>query len=136
LPDPLHDPSLKIQQPELSSVFGISINSLFDMIMHPLLVDGNEGESSLLKGQSMWRALFLSMGIFCILLGLQCLVVSQFTLKAREDAVVNTSLFESTLSPGPNKKFNPPAWFPWSSMACGAVICLYSFTIPKRVAGG
>jgi len=29
----------------------------------------------------------------------------------------------------------PPEWAPWSLMGGGAVVVLYSFTIPKRVGG-
>ena len=29
----------------------------------------------------------------------------------------------------------PPEWAPWSLMGAGAVVVLYSFTIPKRVGG-
>jgi hypothetical protein len=83
----------------------------------------------------MWRALFLSIGIFLILLGIQCLVFQQITLKAREEPPVSTALFDDTPAVGAQKKINPPAWAPWSLMASGAVVCLYSFTIPKRVAG-
>jgi hypothetical protein len=30
----------------------------------------------------------------------------------------------------------PPDWAPWSLLAAGAVVMLYSFTIPQRVGGG
>ena len=83
----------------------------------------------------MWRAMFLSIGIFLILFGIQCLGIQQFTFKSREEPPPANSIFESAPTVGPQKKFNPPAWAPWSLMAGGAVVCLYSFTIPKRVAG-
>jgi hypothetical protein len=83
----------------------------------------------------MWRALFLSIGIFLILFGIQCLGVQQFTFKAHEEPPPSSSLIESPSAVGPQKKFNPPPWAPWSLMAGGAVVCLYSFTIPRRVAG-
>jgi hypothetical protein len=84
----------------------------------------------------MWRALFLSVGIFMILLGIQCLGVQQFTLKTREDPPAQQdSLFDNAPTIGPQKKINPKPWAPWSLMASGTIVCLYSFTIPKRVAG-
>ncbi|MCC6126132.1 MAG: hypothetical protein IT426_14315 [Pirellulales bacterium] len=83
----------------------------------------------------MWRSLFLSIGIFLMLFGVQCLGVRQFTFKAREEPPPQTSLLDSTPAVGPQKKFVPAPWVPWSMMASGAVVCLYSFTIPKRVAG-
>jgi hypothetical protein len=30
----------------------------------------------------------------------------------------------------------PPDWAPWSLLSAGAVVMLYSFTIPRRVASG
>jgi hypothetical protein len=36
---------------------------------------------------------------------------------------------------GPQKVLNPPAWAPWSLMATGAIVIVYSFTLPKRFMG-
>ncbi len=83
----------------------------------------------------MWRALFLATGAFLIILGVQCLGVAQFTLKIRDEIPASTSVFETTPAIGPQKQITPPPWAPWSLMSTGAVVCLYSFTIPKRVAG-
>ncbi|MGD0382324.1 MAG: hypothetical protein ABSA77_02305 [Thermoguttaceae bacterium] len=83
----------------------------------------------------MWRALFLAMGVFLIIVGVQCLGVAQFTLKIRDEAPESTSIFDSTPALGAQKQLNPPPWAPWSLMSAGAVVCLYSFTIPMRVAG-
>jgi hypothetical protein len=83
----------------------------------------------------MWRAMFLAMGVFLLLLGVQCLGVSQFVLKVRDEAPTAGSFLETTSAVGPQKIIAPPPWAPWSLMSTGAVVCLYSFTIPKRVSG-
>jgi hypothetical protein len=83
----------------------------------------------------MWRALFLAMGVFLMILGVQCLGVAQFTLKIRDEAPASANIFETTPTLGAQKTLTPPPWAPWSLMSTGAVVCLYSFTIPKRVAG-
>jgi hypothetical protein len=83
----------------------------------------------------MWRALFLAMGVFLVILGVQCLGVAQFTLKIRDEAPASVSFLDVTPSLGPQKHVIPPPWAPWSLMSTGAVVCLYSFTLPKRVAG-
>jgi hypothetical protein len=83
----------------------------------------------------MWRALFLAIGVFLIILGVQCLGVAQFTLKIHDEAPGSASLFEDTPRLGQQKILLPPPWVPWSLMSTGAVVCLYSFTLPKRVAG-
>jgi hypothetical protein len=83
----------------------------------------------------MWRAFFLAIGVFAILLGVQCLGVAQFTMKMTGDPTPATAPWES---PGPAlpKKINPAPWSPWSFLVTGAVVCLYSFTLPRRASGG
>ncbi len=82
----------------------------------------------------MWRAFFLSIGLFMALLGGQCLGIQKFTLKYRERPVVTQGglLDGKTVHPGAQKVLVPPAWAAWSLMATGAVVCLYSFTLPRR----
>jgi hypothetical protein len=83
----------------------------------------------------MWRALFLAIGIFLMLLGVQCLGVEQFTLKLREEPLPPVSPFDDNPRVGAPKKITPEPWTPWSLLSSGAVVCLYSFTIPRRVSG-
>ena len=83
----------------------------------------------------MWRALFLAIGIYMILLGVECLGVERVNLKVRDDPPPRASLWEKTPEVGPRKTITPPTWAPWSLMSAGAVVCLYSFTIPRRVKG-
>lgn len=71
----------------------------------------------------MWRALFLAIGAYCCLLGLEALAIEKAVLKV--DAGSQTSMREIV----------PPDWVPWSLLAGGAVVMLYSFTIPQRVHG-
>ncbi len=83
----------------------------------------------------MWRALFLATGIYLLLAGLQCLGVESATLVFRDPPPKATSFFEEAPRQGPKKAFTPPPWAPWSLMSTGAVVCLYSFTLPKRIRG-
>ena len=80
----------------------------------------------------MWRALFLAVGVFLVLLGVQCLGVEKFTLNRHEPGVASAT---GETKPGPQKEVNPPPWAPWSLMSTGAVVCLYSFSIPSRLRG-
>ena len=82
----------------------------------------------------MWRAFFLAIGFFLMLLGVQCLGVEKVTLKARDDPPP-ANFLETEKTVGPQKVIVPPPWAPWSLLSSGAVMCLYSFTIPRRVAG-
>ncbi|MEN6449430.1 MAG: hypothetical protein ABFC96_02980 [Thermoguttaceae bacterium] len=81
--------------------------------------------------------MFLAIGFFVMLLGVECLGVERMTLKIHDDPPASGGgLFDSSPTVGPAKQFVPPAWAPWSLLSSGAVMCIYSFTIPKRVAGG
>ena len=82
----------------------------------------------------MWRAFFLAIGVFLMLLGVQCLGVEKVNLKMR-DPPPPASPFDSEPKEGALKELNPPPWAPWSLLSSGAVMCLYSFTIPRRVSG-
>lgn len=81
----------------------------------------------------MWRAFFLAVGIFLLILGFQCLGVEKFVLNIREPAKQGQTSPNGEAKPGPKKELNPPPWAPWSLMSTGAVVCLYSFSIPYRV---
>jgi hypothetical protein len=72
----------------------------------------------------MWRSFFLAVGAYCCLLGVEALAVDKAVLKV-----------------GPNtqstwREVMPPDWVPWSLLGTGAVVMLYSFTIPQRVNAG
>ncbi|HZZ71690.1 MAG TPA: hypothetical protein VFE24_05520 [Pirellulales bacterium] len=64
----------------------------------------------------MLKGFFLVSGLFTFLLGIEALLIDRAVLTGGGD-------------------LNPPEWAPWSLMSAGAVIILYSFTIPKRIAG-
>jgi hypothetical protein len=71
---------------------------------------------------AMWRSLFLALGVASCVLGAEALFIDQAVLKKREGQTAT------------QKVVDPPEWAPWSLMAGGAVVVLYSFTIPRRVA--
>jgi hypothetical protein len=83
----------------------------------------------------MWRAFFLAMGIFLMTLGVECLGVETVHLKMRDAPPPRVSPWDTEEKVGPLKKITPPRWAPWSLMSSGAVVCLYSFTLPRRVKG-
>jgi hypothetical protein len=72
----------------------------------------------------MFRSLFLALGTYSCLLGVEALAVERAVLKKPEG---DTAAVQRVVA--------PPDWAPWSLMGGGAVVVLYSFTIPKRVSG-
>ena len=70
----------------------------------------------------MFRSLFLALGTYSCLLGLEALAVERAVLKkpAGDAAAVQRVVV-------------PPDWAPWSLMSTGAVVMLYSFTLPKKL---
>ncbi len=89
----------------------------------------------------MWKAFFLAVGICLCILGAECLVIERVYLKPKAAAAgetpVATSLLEQAQAPGVGvpREVIPPEWAPWSLMAAGAVVVLYSITLPKRIGG-
>jgi hypothetical protein len=69
----------------------------------------------------MWRALFLAVGLFMLVVGAECLAIDQATINSAEQGKVN---------------FAPPEWVPWTLISAGAVTMLYSFTLPQKFKGG
>jgi hypothetical protein len=79
----------------------------------------------------MWRAFFLAMGAFAVLLGAQCLAVEKAVMitAAEEESALGIG---NPFGAEKKKELSPPEWAPWTLMSAGAVTMIYSFTIPKR----
>jgi hypothetical protein len=77
----------------------------------------------------MWRALFLALGVYCCLLGAECLVIDKAVLSgARGGGLMGA------LNPAAAKReLVPSDWAPWSLLSAGVVTILYSFSVPKRL---
>jgi hypothetical protein len=69
----------------------------------------------------MWRALFLALGVSSFILGAEALFIDQAILKRSEGDTAAVRVVD------------PPPFAPWSLMMGGAVVILYSFTIPRRM---
>ncbi len=83
----------------------------------------------------MWRALFLAIGIYMALLGAQCLGVQKFILKP-DNPQASEPWFEPKVLMTPRREITPQPWAPYSLMATGVIVCVYCFSIPKRLTGG
>lgn len=83
----------------------------------------------------MWRAFFFAIGTMLIIIGLECLVIDSATLSGEEIQTVPVSQgwFSTQQAVTVQKNtIQPPDWIPWSSIASGAIVILYAFTLPGR----
>lgn len=82
----------------------------------------------------MWRSFFLAAGITCCIMGAECFLMEKAILKSDVPAAkARAALF----TPAPNRveEFVPPEWAPWTLLSFGAVVILYSYSIPRRSGG-
>ncbi len=80
----------------------------------------------------MWRAFFLAVGTYAVILGAEALAIDKAELKASS---TNQSPFAPRFGSA-TKEIEPPDWAPWSLISGGAVTILYSFTLPAKMKGG
>lgn len=82
----------------------------------------------------MWRALFLALGIWMCILGVECLFVDKAVLADSVMAPPPVLAADGTFTPpGSHREIQTREWMPWSFIAVGLVTVLYTITIPKRL---
>lgn len=90
----------------------------------------------------MWRALFFAIGIYAIILGVECLVLEKVELgspagktpaanaayAAGGSGVFQNSVYQTPAASGTAKSrsFRPREWMPWSLIAGGILIVVYT----------
>ncbi len=80
----------------------------------------------------MLRAFFLAIGMSAFILGLECLVIDKAVLQPSRDN--SASAVAQQIAPTV-REVSPPEWAPWSLLSGGAVVILYSFTLPANMRG-
>jgi hypothetical protein len=78
----------------------------------------------------MLRAFFLAIGIYSFVLGLECLVLEKAVLQPKSDAPSGPLAQQVST---PYREIVPAEWAPWSLLSGGAVVMLYSCTIPAKM---
>ncbi len=78
----------------------------------------------------MLRAFFLAMGISTCIYGAECLVVERFVLAAERPAATQSGVYAAPAKPP--RDMNPPEWAPWSLLATGALVVLYSLAMRRE----
>jgi hypothetical protein len=72
----------------------------------------------------MWRSLFLALGAYTCLLGVEALAIEKAVMRQPENGQPRRFIED---------EISPPEEAPWILMATGSVVVLYSFSIPRRV---
>ena len=83
----------------------------------------------------MWRAFFLGIGVYLMIAGAECLAVHRVFWPMRRNPRQPSCPLRNR-PPRSRKTFPPLPGFPGSLLSTGAVVCLDSFTILKRMGGG
>jgi len=84
----------------------------------------------------MWRSVFLAIGVTFCILGLECLVVDEAVLADSFLASRASAAMDFYNPTADSQQIKTEEWMPWSFLATGAVIILYSITLPKRFQPG
>ncbi len=96
----------------------------------------------------MWKAFFLAIGTFMIILGVETLLVDKFVIAEgrRVPRLVGGQTpiyspagyqrgFGSTVN-APRREFHTKEWLPWSLLAAGTITVMYTCSLHARSGGG
>lgn len=90
----------------------------------------------MIRPSTMMRAFFAAVGIYLIIVGLECMVLDSAVFVAgMMDEPVNVptgGLFNPPQPVVNNRVFKPSEWFPWSLIACGSITLLYSVSLRSQ----
>ncbi|MDP1562585.1 MAG: hypothetical protein Q8M16_14500 [Pirellulaceae bacterium] len=80
----------------------------------------------------MWRSMFIALGIFLCLVGGEFLACDHLVLRSAmrdpqpEPLVKSASFAQPVAAPAERKIYVPRDWMPWTLLASGAVVLMYS----------
>ncbi len=94
----------------------------------------------------MWKAVSLAIGITAIMVGVELFLVQELEIRAIRAVQLDqgstlNSPFQQVSFSGLGAAVQPPAttwlykprdWMPWSMLAIGTIIVIYTFTLPVR----
>ncbi len=79
----------------------------------------------------MWRALFMAIGIMLVIVGAECMVIDSAAVYGASEAN-SATFFDPNRPPAPTvKNVKPSEGLPWTLMAVGAIVIIYSVTLKK-----
>jgi hypothetical protein len=83
----------------------------------------------------MWRAMFLGVGTYVAILGAECMAIDKAIMAPDTQSPPPSAVARMTPAALRSREVVPPPWAPWSFMSGGAVVILYSFTLPQKMKG-
>lgn len=96
----------------------------------------------------MWRAFSLALGITLLVVGAELFLVEEVEVRkfwgsAEPAPTASQGLFQTASWNGPSVEnaqpktilYRPADWMPWSFLAAGTIITLYTFTLTPRPPG-
>ena len=93
----------------------------------------------MIRPNTMWRAFFCAIGIVLIILGIECLLIDSALLVAgvmddpgQPVQQLSGGLFSGPVPTNVDRIFRPSEWFPWSLLATGSIVLLYSISLKKN----
>jgi hypothetical protein len=85
-----------------------------------------------MEGEGMWRSVFLALGIVLCILGAECLVLEKAVMAQDDPQTEQADILYTPVFTSPAAEIKPPEWAAWSLLSTGAVVILYSYSIPRR----
>jgi hypothetical protein len=79
------------------------------------------------------KSFFMAIGIFAIILGVECLILDRAVLAPSQEPTI--SGFAERMASA-QREISPPEWAAWSLLSAGAVVILYSITLPQKMKSG
>ncbi len=93
----------------------------------------------------MWKAFFLALGIFLIVLGAETLVVDKFVMSDSrrlprlvapdqynaQYGVFSSASYQSQVARPANRIIQSKDWMPWSLLAAGAITVMYTSSFSR-----
>jgi len=85
------------------------------------------------KAYPMWRAFFYAVGVVLVVLGVECLVIDSAEIKNGETRQKPAlSVWSPDPIEEPTKTVRPADWHPWSLLATGSIVLIYSFSLRRN----
>jgi hypothetical protein len=89
--------------------------------------------SGFVEDRTMWKSFFVAIGVYLFLLGAQCLVCERFVWRASGPPPAPVAAGVDVKPAPPPRGWAPTDPMPWTLMASGIVVCIYSFAIPRKL---